>query len=40
MIRAEAERHIDDAVVIGVILVGVEERDLGIVSNQLIRKNG
>ena len=40
VIGTEAERHIDNAIVIGVVLVGVEERHFGIVSNQLIRKDG
>ena len=40
VIGTEAQRHIDNAIVIGVVLVGVEERHFGIVSNQLIRKDG
>jgi len=40
VVGTEAQRHIDNAVVIGVIFIGVEERHLRIVSNQLIRKDG
>ena len=39
VICAEAQRDIDNAVVIGMIFVGVQERDFSIVGDQLIRKN-
>ena len=39
VICAEAECHINNAVVIGVIFIGVEEGHLRIVGDQLIRKD-
>ena len=39
LIRTETERHINDAVVVGLILIGVEKRHLGVISNQLVGEN-
>ena len=40
IVSTQPQRHVDNAVVVGLILIGIEKRDGLILCNQLIGKNG